>query len=82
MAVSVAKRYGLDRRGSFPGRGKIFLFLLASRPPLGPTQPPTKCAPGENSPEVERPGSEAVHSPQSSSDAKNSGAIRRYVFVA
>jgi hypothetical protein len=33
---SVGLAYGLDRRGSIPGRGKIFLFSIASRMALGP----------------------------------------------
>jgi len=33
--------YGLDDRGSIPGRGLgILLFATASRPALDPTQPP------------------------------------------
>jgi hypothetical protein len=32
--------YGLDGRGSNPGRGNIFLFYTTSTPALGPTQPP------------------------------------------
>jgi hypothetical protein len=33
---------GLDGRGLFPDRGKMFAFSTASRPALGPTQPPTQ----------------------------------------
>jgi hypothetical protein len=29
----------MDGRVSIPGRGKIFLFSIASRPALGPTHP-------------------------------------------
>jgi len=33
--------YGLDNRGSIPGRSRVFVLLgTASRPDLGPTQPP------------------------------------------
>jgi hypothetical protein len=73
-SVGVAKGYGLDGRSSIPGRDKIFL-LIASRPTLGPSQPPIQCVPGETSQEVKRPGSKADHSPQSNADAKNGGAI-------
>jgi hypothetical protein len=37
----------------------IFLFTTASRPALGPTQPPIKWVPGTISLEVKRPGREA-----------------------
>jgi hypothetical protein len=41
-----------------------------SRPALGPTQSPIQCVPG-----VKRPGREADHSPPTSTEVKNSGAI-------
>jgi hypothetical protein len=39
---------GLDGRSLIPGKGKrcFFLFSRASRPALGPTQPPIQCVPG------------------------------------
>jgi hypothetical protein len=52
-----------------------FLFTTASRPARGPTQHPILWAPGALSPEVKRPGREADHSPQSSAEVKNGGAI-------
>jgi hypothetical protein len=55
----VSKGYGLDGRGWIPGRGKIFLFSTASRPVLGPTQPPIQWVPGTLSPGVKRSGREA-----------------------
>jgi hypothetical protein len=67
--------YGLDGQGSIPGRGKIFLFSTASRPVLGPTQPPIQWIPVVISPGVEQPGCEADHSPPSSAKVKNGGAI-------
>jgi hypothetical protein len=58
--------------GSNPGRGLgIFLLTTASKPALGPTQPPVKWAPGALSLEVKRPGREADHSPSSSVKVKN-----------
>jgi hypothetical protein len=57
-------------RVSIPGRNKIFLFFIASRQALGPTQPPVQWAPG-----VKRVGSEADHSPPSSAEEKNGGSI-------
>jgi hypothetical protein len=38
--VGIATSYGLEGRGSNPGRGKIFLFSTASRPFLRPIEPP------------------------------------------
>jgi hypothetical protein len=37
--AGIATGYGMDGRGSILGRSKIFVFI-ASRPALGPTQPP------------------------------------------
>jgi hypothetical protein len=50
--------YVLDSQGSIPGRGK--LFLLASRPSLGPIKPPVPWTRGV-SPGVKRLGREADH---------------------
>jgi hypothetical protein len=44
-STGTATGYGLDDRGSIPRRGKIFLFSVASRPALRPTQPPVQCVP-------------------------------------
>jgi hypothetical protein len=43
---------------------------MASRPPLGPTQPPIQCVTG-----VERPGRGVVHSGPSSAEAEDGGAM-------
>jgi hypothetical protein len=48
-----------------------FILQTASRPALGPTQPPIQCVPGALSLEVKRPGREAYHSPPSRSEVKN-----------
>jgi hypothetical protein len=63
-------RPGFDSR-----QCKIFLFSTASRPALGPTQPPVQWVPGAFSPGVQRQGREADHSPPSSDEVKNGGAI-------
>jgi hypothetical protein len=67
--------YGQDGRGWIPGKDTIFLFSIASRLTLGPTQPPIQCVPGALSPGVKRLGREADHSPPSSAEVKNDGAI-------
>jgi hypothetical protein len=73
QSVKWLTEYGLNDRGLTPGRGKegIFLFITASRPTLGPTQPPIQLLPGIFSPEVKRPGRETDHSPPSSAEVKN-----------
>jgi hypothetical protein len=67
--------YGLDGRGSIPDRVKMFLLSIASRPALGPTQPPIQWVPGAVSPGAKRHLREADLSPPSSAEVKNSGAI-------
>jgi hypothetical protein len=53
----------------FPAGIRDF-FFTACRPALGPTQPPIQWVPG-----VKRPGREADHSPPSSAEVKNGGAM-------
>jgi hypothetical protein len=55
--------------------GKIFFFSTASRPALGPTQPPIQWVTGTRFPEVKWPEREADHSPQSTAELKNGGAV-------
>jgi hypothetical protein len=74
-SVGITTGYGLDGRGSIPGRVKMFLFYIVSRPALRPTLSPIQWIPPVLSPGVKRPGREADHSPQSSSEVKNGGAI-------
>jgi hypothetical protein len=68
-------RYSDGLQGSIPGRGNIFLFSTAYRPALGPTHPPIQWVPGLRSPGVKRPDREADHSPPSSAEVNNGGAI-------
>jgi hypothetical protein len=63
--------YGLDNRGfESTQRLGILLFTTASRPALGPNQPPIQWVPGAFSPGVKRPGREADHSPPSTAEVK------------
>jgi hypothetical protein len=48
----------------------IILVATASRPALGPTQPPTQQVTGALSLGVKRPGCEGEHSPPSSAEVK------------
>jgi hypothetical protein len=66
--AGIAKGYGLDGRGSIPGKGEIFfIFSTVARRALGPTQPPIQW--------VKRPGREADHSPPSNAEVKNGGIL-------
>jgi hypothetical protein len=72
--VGVAMGYGVDGRGSNPGRDKI-LYSAASRPTLGPIQSPIQLVLGVLSSGLKWPGCEADHSPPSSAEVQNVGAI-------
>jgi hypothetical protein len=81
--------YGLDDRGSIPGRVwlGIFLSATASRPALEPTQPPVQCVSGvlPLGVGVKRPWREGDHSPSSSAEVKNAWrytSSSQYFFIA
>jgi hypothetical protein len=57
------------------GRSKILLFTLASRPALGPNQPPFQCVSDAVSSGVKRQGREADHSLPSSAGVKSGQVI-------
>jgi hypothetical protein len=57
-------------RPGFSSRQEQEIFFTASRPTLGPTQPPIQWLPG-----VKRLGREADHSPPSSTEVKTVGII-------
>jgi hypothetical protein len=77
-SVGTATGYGLDGRGSIPGRGWEFCSSTpCPRPALGPTDPPIQWSSGALSLGVKRPGHDADHSPQSSSGVK--GCVKLYL---
>jgi hypothetical protein len=67
--------YGLEGRVQFAEGQEIILYSTVSRLALRPTQAPIQSVLGALSPELKRPKCEADHSPPSSTEIKNSGAI-------
>jgi hypothetical protein len=63
--------YALGGRGSIHGK----VFSTVYRPALRPTQPPIQRVPGALSSGVKRQERKANHSPPSSAEVKNGGAI-------
>jgi hypothetical protein len=84
-SAGIATSYRLDSRGSIPSRGKIFLFSIASRPALEPTQLPIQWVREGDFPGLKRPGRGADHLLLSSAKIKNGGVIPSlspYFFMA
>jgi hypothetical protein len=78
--AGIAQRYSARLRAGWSGfRSRqelgIFHLITASRPALGPPQPPIQWVPGPLSLGVKRPEREANHSPPSSAEIKLRGAI-------
>jgi hypothetical protein len=59
----------------FPPGGMFLPFSTEFRPALGPNQSPIQLVPGSISPEIQRLGREADHSPPSSAKVNNGGAV-------
>jgi hypothetical protein len=72
--VGVAATYGLGGRVLFSA-WQDFLFFAASIPALRLNHPPIQWVPWAISPGLKKPGCEADHSPPSSAEVKNGGAI-------
>jgi hypothetical protein len=71
VGIATRLRAGRSVLGFDSRRGLgIFLFTTASRPALGPTQPPVQWVLGAFSLGVDRPGCEADHPPPSSAEVK------------
>jgi hypothetical protein len=64
-------RLGFDPRQ----QQKIFIFSTVSKSVVGPTHPPIQWVSGAIFLEVKRQGGEANHSPPSSAEVKNGGAL-------
>jgi hypothetical protein len=75
--------YGLDDKGSIPGRGgeRIFFFVTVSRPVVRPTKPPIQWVPGTLSLGVKRPGRESDHSPPSITEVKECLELYLYSHI-
>jgi hypothetical protein len=75
-SVGIATGYGMDGLCSIPGSAR---FLSSPERPDQPWGPPSllpiQWVPGALSPGVKRKGREAGHSPPSSAEVKNGGAI-------
>jgi hypothetical protein len=63
----------------------LFIFATASRPAVGPTQPPSEWVKGAFCPGVKQAGRDADHSPPSSPEVRNARSYTstsQYVFMA
>jgi hypothetical protein len=74
-SLSIVMHYRLDGQDLIPGKGKICLFSTAIRPLLEAHPASYPVSNGEISLEVKWPGHKADHSPPSSAEVKNGGAI-------
>jgi hypothetical protein len=66
ISIGIAAGYGLDGRGSIPGRGKTDWLWDPASYPVGT---------GGSFPEFKAAGRETDHSPPSSAEVKNTGAV-------
>jgi hypothetical protein len=85
VAIVQSVQHRQDDQGSIPGRGKRFFYSTASRPALGPTQPPVQSEIEAFSQRVKRPGHEADHSLPYSAEVNKRGSYTSttpYVFMA
>jgi hypothetical protein len=78
-SVGIAAGYGLDGRGWIPCRDKVFLFSIASGPALRPKSSPIQWVQSAISMGLKGPGREAEHSPPTSTEIKNGGAILQFL---
>jgi hypothetical protein len=71
----MATGYGLDGRGSIPGRSKNFSLLNSVHTGSGVTQPPIQWASSGLSLREKRPGCVVDHSPPTCAEVKKGGAV-------
>jgi hypothetical protein len=85
-SVGIMTRLEAGRSGFYSLQGLgIFLFTSASRPALGPTQPPIQWVPGALSLGVKGTGREDNHLHPSRAEVKNAWSytsVSPYVFMA
>jgi hypothetical protein len=74
-SVGMAIGYGLDGPGSISDSVRFLLFSTASKPTLGPTQPPIQWVIEALFPGVKRQRYESGSSSLSTSEVKKSGAV-------
>jgi hypothetical protein len=75
ISVGTATGYWLGGWGSIPGRSRRPFSSPQSRPDLAYTPPLVQWVPWTVYPGEKRPGSEADHSPPSSAEDQNGGAV-------
>jgi hypothetical protein len=82
-SVRITTGYGIDGQGSILSRARFFHHSVQTGSVAHPPPYPMGTA-GSFSPGVKRPGCEADHSPPSSTEVKNGGAIPPllHVFMA
>jgi hypothetical protein len=75
-SISIATRLWVGQPGFDPGEAEdIHISSTMSRPALGFVEPSIPWVPGELQPGVKRQGRDADHSPPSSAEVKNGGAL-------
>jgi hypothetical protein len=83
-SAGIATRLALDTGigVQFQAEVRDFFFSITFTPAPGLIQSAIQWAPGAVSPEVKRQGREAEHSPPSSVEVKNGGAIPRLPHIS
>jgi hypothetical protein len=70
--------YGQKGQASIPGRDKIVFFYIASRPDMGPTEPPVRWVPGTLPQGVKWLGHNANCSSLTGAEFKNDRVVLKY----
>jgi hypothetical protein len=83
--TGIALGYGLDDRVFVSRQGVVIYIITASRPVLGPTQPPIQWVPRALLLGLKWPGREADHSPPPNAEVKDAWSctsIPQHAFMA